>query len=204
MLKRLDTSVMSRPICYKPIVEYTVFDFNYYDKDGFELNLAEQKYYTKMNYPLDNCLNHLCFQQNWFISTSPEIIIDHSLILHRCGYEDQAREQLRYISKEIPQAGHLLSSKPKWGFDFALDSKDPSGYLFEVLHIEYDSKSYDNFVEHMISFEYKVRHIDWIDSAKKIIENKDKWQHLKGFEQNNWKSNYLIGWIKAEHTEKSF
>ena len=55
----------------------------------------------------------------------------------------------------------------------------------------------------MICFEYTVRHTDWQDAAIRIWNAKNKWDHLQGFEQNHWKAEYLLGWTKAEYTEKS-
>jgi len=203
MLKRLDVQTLSHPVCYKAINRYELDDFLYYDKDGFELNKAEQLYYNKMNYPLNSCLNHTCFQQNWFISDNKSIIIDHCLILHRCRYEDDALSQLKNLSKIIPQATLLINTKTKWGFDFALDTMDDEGNVFEVLHIEYDDYDYYNFINKMLAFEYKLRHTDWIDAGRRVLDNKNSWQNLKGFEQNNWKAKFLLGWSRAEYTEKS-
>lgn len=203
MLKRLDVQTLSHPICFKPISNYELKDFLYYDKDGFELNFAEQKFYNKMNFPLRDCLNHMCFQQDWFVSDTESLIIDHCLILHRCRYEEEALSQLQNISKTIPQASLLVNTKAKWGFDFSLDSIDSEGNIFEVLHVEYDDCNYHKFTDKMISFDFKIRHTDWLDAARKILEHKDEWIHLKGFAQNNWKSNFLIGWSRSEYTEKS-
>ena len=201
MLKRLDIQAISHPVCYRPIHNYEADDFLYYDKDGFELNNIEKKYYQKMGYTLLDCLNHTCFQQTWFISK--KIIVDHCLLLHRCRYEGEALTQLHKISSVIPQANLLIKTKAKWGFDFALDSIDDDGNIFEIIHIEYDNLDYHKFVDMMILFDIKIRHTDWIDAAAKILANKDKWQHLRGFEQNNWKAKFLINWDKAEYTEKS-
>jgi hypothetical protein len=75
--------------------------------------------------------------------------------------------------------------------------------MFEVIHIEYDSYDYDEFRDTMMYIEYRFFIMDWQLAAQKIWSLRDKWQHLKGFEQNHWKANYLIGWDKAEYTEKS-
>lgn len=203
MLKRLEVSVLSHPVCYKPIAKYSPNDFLYYDKDGFELNLAEQNYYNRNNYLLSNCLNHNCFQQTWFISESKDILIDHCLILQRCRYEDAALEQLNYLSRSIPQANLIAKTRAKWGFDCAIDGFDEHGSIFEILHVEYDDYDYNKFVNKMLTFEYKLRHTDWIDAGEKILDNQETWKNLKGFEQNNWKAKFLLGWSKAEYTEKS-
>ena len=96
----------------------------------------------------------------------------------------------------------LIKTKLKWGFDFALDAVR-DGEVFEVLHIEYDNNNFDDFRNRMINFEWTVRHTDWVNAADQIWQARDQWQHLKGFDQNHWKSKFLIGWDKAEILEKS-
>lgn len=206
MLKRFDVKIISNPTCNIPIKDINADDFRYYDKDGFELNLAEQDYYRLMGYPIDHpILNHVCWQEPWFEleDKNKNLILDHSMILHRCNYSDSAFYQLTELKSKIPEADYLLKTKSKWGFDFALDAVDSENNTYEVLHIEYDNRNYDVFSDRMINFEYSARHIDWFDAAKRILKEKDKWIHLKGFAQNNWKANFLLGWKKAEYTEKS-
>jgi hypothetical protein len=202
MFYRFDYQLISNPCCSQAVEGLTAEDFQYYDKDGFELNLAEQKYYEKSNLPLNNCLNHYCCQQPWFRSDRPTLILDHSLILHRAGYVGEAAEQLQSMKGHWPRAEFLLQTKQKWGFDFALDAV-VNDTVFEVIHIEYDSYDYDHFVNRLIMFEQQVKHYDWHDAANRIYATKDQWQHLKGFEQNHWKANYLLGWQRAEYTEKA-
>jgi len=197
---------MSNPACEKPVQELDSKDFQYYDKDGFELNLAEQKFYAAMGYPInDPILNHHCWQETWFEleKTDSKLILDHSMFLCRCRYVGEAEHQLLALRNTIPQADMLLRTKQKWGFDFALDAVSEDGTIFEVLHIEYDHCDYDFFKNRMLRFEWTVRHTDWVAAADSIWASRDQWQHLTGFDQNNWKSKYLINWDKAEYTEKS-
>jgi hypothetical protein len=206
MLKRFDVPIVSNPVCNEPIYNINVEDFKFYDKDGFELNQAEQKYYRMMNYPIDHpVLNHTCWQEPWFELENKDkgLILDHCMILHRCSYADYASYQLEKIKQQIPEAGWLLDTQQKWGFDFALDAVDTNGNIYEVLHIEYDNLNYDEFVKNMISFDFTIRHTDWINAAAKVKQHQDEWKNLKSWEQNNWKSNFLIGWKKSEYTEKS-
>lgn len=203
MFKRNNISIISNPCCSKKIGHLEKDYFLYFDKDGFELNQAEQLYYRESGYELENCLNHVCFQQPWFKSEVDNLILDHSLVLQRCCYEDAAKAQLLSIKKDIPQASLLLEVKAKWGFDFALDSIDSDGNIFEVLHVEYDSRHYETFLNKMLSFEFLIRHTDWIEAARSVLAHKDQWTNLKGFEQNHWKAEFLIGWKKAEYTEKT-
>jgi hypothetical protein len=206
MLKRFDVTVISDPICSEPINNFNPIDFKYYDKDGFELNQAEQAYYRQMGYPVDNgILNHHCWQEQWFDieEKGTKLIVDHSMILTRCSYTGAALYQLQKIAKNIPEAQLLIDTPRKWGYDFALDAVSPDGKVYEVIHIEYDNKDYDKFCSSMLSFDYTIRHTNWIDAARKIWECRDEWQSLRSFAQNDWKANYLLGWKKAEYTEKS-
>jgi hypothetical protein len=206
MFKRFDVSIVSNPTCNEPIYDIVAEDFRFYDKDGFELNRAEQHYYKMMSHPIDHpILNHKCWQEPWFELEYKDIglVLDHSMILHRCNYTEHAAYQLQKIKATIPEADWLLNTPQKWGFDFALDAVTPDGKIYEVLHIEYDNYNYDEFRSRMILFDHQVRHNDWRDAAKQILAHEDEWKNLTGFAQNDWKSNFLIGWKKAEYTEKS-
>ena len=204
MFRRRDITMMSNPQCWQS-TEVLAEDFRYYDKDGFELNKAEQKFYQANNLPVIDCLNHLCWQETWFEleDRNHNLILDHSMFLCRASYEGPAREQLLELKSSVPTADLLLRTRQKWGFDFALDAVSDEGTVYEVLHIEYDNYDYDHFKDKILMFDFRVRHTDWLDSALLIWSKRDEWQHLKGFEQNHWKSKYLIGWSKAEYTEKS-
>lgn len=205
MFRRFDVSPKSNPVCTKAVETLTAEDFAYYDKDGFELNQAEQKFYSAMNYPIQYpILNHTCWQEPWFkLEDRVEgLILDHSMFLCRCSYSGAAQEQLIKLKTEIPSADYLLRTKAKWGYDFALDAVRDST-TFEVLHVEYDHRNFDQFNTHMIKFDWRVRHTDWRDAADRVWAKKDAWQHLTGFEQNHWKAEYLLGWSKAEYTEKT-
>ncbi len=206
MFRRHQVTLVSNPSCHKAIEGLEVEDFQYYDKDGFELNLAEQKFYSAMDYPIwSNILNHHCWQEPWFELENKDhnLILDHSMFLCRCSYDGAALEQLKKLQHQTPLADLLIKTRRKWGFDFDIDAVADDGTVYEVLHIEYDHYDYEHFKNRMIGFEYTVRHTDWKDAARKIWDQKDQWQHLQGFDQNHWKANYLLGWTKAEYTEKS-
>jgi hypothetical protein len=134
--------------------------------------------------------------------TDDKLFLDHSIVLHRCSYSGDAYNQLADLAKNIPQAQMLLQAKQKWGYDFDLNAVSPTGEVYEVLHIEYDSTDYEKFKDNLIYMEYLIRHTDWKAAAKKIWDNKDQWCSLKGFDQNHWKANFLIGWTKSESLEK--
>lgn len=205
MFRRHQVKLMSNPVCNKT-AEVTAQDFRYYDKDGFELNQAEQKFYAAMNYPIHHpILNHRCWQEPWFELERDDLglILDHSIFLCRASYNGQAQEQLEQLKSTVPLADYLLKTRAKWGYDFALDAVHDT-HVYEVLHIEFDSYNYEKFKNHIIHFEYIVRHTDWEDAAKRIWQHRDQWQHLQGFDQNHWKAEFLLGWKRAEYTEKAY
>lgn len=206
MFRRSEVTLISDPVCRRSVSEIEDSDFRYFDKDGFELNKAEQKFYSAMSYPIDHTiLNHTCWQQPWFELEKPveKLLLDHSMFLCRCSFADAAEQQLKQLKTTLPAADLLLRCKQKWGFDFALDAVAPDGTIYEVLHIEYDNYHYEHFKNQMLNLEWIIRHTDWLDAAHKIWEKREKWQELTGFEQNHWKSKYLINWDKSEYTEKS-
>ena len=206
MFSVLPITLTRAPTCTKTVRGLSADDFQYYDKDGFELNRAEQKYYRAMKFPVDYpILNHTCWQEPWITLKDPQgqLILDHSMFLCRANYEGAAAEQLHKLQGKIPQASYLLQTKRKWGFDFALDAVSEDGSAYEVIHIEYDSYDYDIFVAKLYSFEQLVQTTDWYKAARIIWNTRELWSHLTGFEQNHWKAQYLLGWQKAEYTEKS-
>lgn len=205
MFQVYDSNINSNIFCFKSVNDLTKEDFQYFDKDGFELNIAEQKFYSAMNFPIHYpILNHCCWQVPWYTMEENEhgLFLDHSMTLARCGYNGHARDQLESIKKDIPQAQQLLQIKPKWGYDFDLNAISDDGTVFEVLHIEYDSRDYDQFAQSQLMFEQFVKRTDWVSAAKTVWKKRDEWEHLKGFEQNHWKANYLLGWKQAEYLEK--
>jgi hypothetical protein len=205
MFRRHNVTLLSNPSCEYTVDQLSISDFQYYDKDGFELNLAEQKFYRAMDFPINYpLLNHTCWQQPWFEleRSDLDLILDHSMFLCRCNYERDAAEQLKSLKDSVPLADYLLRTKRKWGYDFALDAVR-EGTTFEVIHVEYDHNDFDYFRNHMLNFEWTVRHTDWQDAADRVWSQRDQWQHLKGFDQNHWKAEYLLGWSKAEYTEKA-
>jgi hypothetical protein len=181
----------------------SVNDFRYYDKDGFELCAAEHKFYIANAVHLNPCLNHSCCQQDWLDLDSDKVFVDHALILHRFDYVGGARAQLLDLAETIPQAGWLLQTEKKWGFDLAIDSRAEGASMFEVVHIEYDDVHVDSFNEKLLLTQEHIERIDWEKAAAQIWSHRESWMYLKGFHQNHWKAKYLLGWNKAEYTEKT-
>jgi hydroxymethylpyrimidine pyrophosphatase-like HAD family hydrolase len=179
----------------------------YFDKDGFELTPLEQRYYSASGFQNKigaGCLYHTCWQEPWFRLDKEDFFhIDHSMILHRCDFQDDALIQLYRYSKSLPQLNYLISCKKKWGLDFSLDYMDiDSNKIIEVIHVEHDTDNYEEFLEMKYKFERFVLSTDWNHATDVLLKEKDKWLGLKGIAQNNWKANFF-GYDQAEITLKS-
>lgn len=195
----------NRAVITKPLADaaFTPADFQYYDKDGFELCKAESSYYFVNKVPLLNRLNHICCQSDWIQIQTDNVYTDHSLILHRYSFEDEAREQLLAWRHNVPQVDWLLQTRRKWGFDIAIDATNDLPSAFEVVHIEYDDCDFGSFLEKMAPTKEMIERTDWQQAARQVWYHRGQWEHLKGFAQNHWKARYLFGWDMAEYTEKA-
>ena len=197
------TPAYTKDITCTKTSDLEVGDFRWYDKDGFELCPAEKKLYTEMDFPLTECLYHLCWQDTWLTTDHPNFLIDHAMLLHRCDFDSAAKEQIQSFTSKNPIAQLLLRSKKKWGFDFALDYIDDNQTIWEVVHIEWDSYNFNEVVDMTDSILEKILSSDWEDISSYIIKNKDEWSNLEGYRQNDWKAQQIFGWSLCERTLKS-
>jgi hypothetical protein len=179
-------------------------NIRYFDKDGFELTKLEQEFYVCNEFKdrLNTCLNHLCWQEQWFEIESDNFVLDHSIVLHRCSFIDEAREQLLRNIKKVPRVSYLLQTPSKWGLDLSLDFIDNNGLLTEVIHIEFDTKTYHEFLQLKEEFENFILSTDWYHVYRYLDRHRNEWESLVGFEQNDWKAKHL-GFKKAEVTHKA-
>jgi len=174
----------------------------YFDNDGFELSFLEQEYYRENQVPIDNILNHFCNQKEWIKCSGEVFKVDHSMILQRWEFVEEAKKQLENKKNFFPQLNKYLRLNSKWGLDFSLEYYKEDIAL-EVLHIETDYSNYYDALEAKDFFERKIQSTDWDDFTKNIIKNKTDWQHLQGMDQNDWKAVYW-GLDRAENTLKAF
>lgn len=197
-------NVPSLLVCTNSVHHLQNSDFQWFDKDGFELNVAEQKFYNAMGYNLDTgILNHICREEEWItLYPNDRLYLDHSMIMYRCGYAGNARKQIYDYSLKFPYAKILLQANAKWGYDFDLNAISDTGEVFEVLHVEYDSNDYDTFVKSKCWFEKMVVNTNWREIADQVWYYKDEWHHLKGYQQNHWKAKYILDWEESEVLEK--
>lgn len=179
-----------------------LYNVKYFDNDGFELSSLEQEFYKANNIVLNSCLNHTCCQREWLVYENDNFFLDHSLILQRFYFTEEAKAQLLSKSKELPQLNKYIKLKPKWGFDFALEYYYENEVI-EVMHIEMDFNNYNNALEAISKAESKILSTDWEHFTNSLKLSKSEWQYLPGMEQNDWKARHW-GLEKAEFTQKAF
>lgn len=173
----------------------------YFDNDGFELSFLEQEFYRENNVKLNYTLNHGGDQRDWITGGDEHFKLDHSMLLQRWYFVDEAKSQLEYKRKEYPQLNKYLKIVPKWGLDFALEYYNENSWM-EVLHIEMDYRSYDEAEEAKENLQKQLLSTDWVDFVKSLIRSKSQWDSLPGMEQNDWKAAHW-GLKKAEITQKA-
>lgn len=188
----------------KPVDDGLINEHNYrhFDNDGFQLNRLEQEYYNANGIYITECLGVQAAHYPWITAINTgNFIIDHSLIMTRYSYSDEAREQLEKASYDYPYLKKYLLLKPKWGFDFALEYAGEN-YL-EVMHIEQDFDSYHEAVNCKARFEQLVIQEDWTHFVSELEKRRAIWEPLQGMARNDWKARFW-GFDKAERTLKAF
>lgn len=175
---------------YKPRMEdVSIFDQNGYDMCPVEIKFADVNGFTKSFHRS----THIALRQEWMTHepVTSGAHLNHCNIFERKGYIEGAREQLISWARENALIWKIIKIKPKWGLDFSIDYADHDGNVFEVLHWEWDSFSYDEVIEKRDKYEPILRNTDWNDAAKKLLRIKDQWYNLDFFEQSNYKCNYF-------------
>lgn len=200
----------SELVCVDEVVGH-VFDeteFQYFDKDGFELNKAEQLFYDASGHDIHTgYLNKPAWMSLWIAMDDPEkasrFFIDHAFCTYRCNYRGAAADQIKEHLDLYPQAQQLLQIRPKWGFDVDINAIADDGTVFEVLHVEYDTYFYKQFNTQRQIVEDQLMSINWDDAADEIWDRRSEWTKLTGYKQNDWKANLLLGWKYSEYIKKA-
>lgn len=185
MFEVLQTKLTNKHVLTRPIDwsqdEFLTCQLSQFDREGYELLPIEQEYYKAENYLLhkENVLAHESGQgeagwhailNSWITQTEkhPNLYLDHSLVVHRLGFGGEALQQIEYYSKQRPELQKLIHTKTKWGHDFCLDWIDEDG-VTEIIHWEWDFRSFEDYTNHRIQMEELVYNTDWISHSAKII-----------------------------------
>lgn len=177
--------------------EYSILttSMNYFDKEGYELNLLERRFYQENKVKLGNHLYHVCAQEDWIVGTNEPTkvgpFLDHSMIVTRWDYQESAREQLERHKSQRPVLNKLLNISPKWGIDLSMDYLWPSGEIMEIFHIEMDRHSVEEISIWKERVENIIKNNDWNDIAQKIFLRKNEWSMLNSDDQSDWKCQFI-------------
>jgi hypothetical protein len=122
--------------------------------------------------------------------TKEGVVLNHSFILYRRSYNGDAGIQLQKMSLKDPRINRIVKQKPRWGLDISLEFIDKDN-VFEIVHWEYDTDSYEKIEELRDRYEPLFLNTDWQDGAKEIFKRKDEWINLGFFPQSKYKCEYF-------------
>lgn len=169
--------------------EVALFDQNGYDMCPVEIKFAKKSGFM-MSY---HRKSHIALRQDWMVHepTNVGAHFNHCNIFERKGYADDAKSQLMVWAASNPMLWKMIKIRPKWGLDFSVDYVDTDGNVFEILHWEWDSFSYDEVIDKRNKYEPMLLDTDWNDAGKQLLKRKDEWYNLDFFAQSEWKCNYF-------------
>lgn len=180
---------------YTPIdIVVNPADVALFDQNGYDLSTVEQ-YYAKANgYSfVFHRPSHIAIRYDWFQQPQTYVgaMINHCNLFERKGYRGEALDQIKGLCGLYPVFWKVAKIRPKWGLDFSIDYCDNEGNVFEILHWEWDTFSYDEHIDKKVKYEGYFESIDWNDAGKQLLKCKDKWFNLNFFEQSQWKCDYF-------------
>jgi len=176
-----------------------------FDKDGYEITCTlERLFYERNRVSLNKSIQkHVAPVKEWYYNEAEHgLVVDHSMLLTRWAFADEAREVITYAAKERPILNKLLGINPKWGIDFSLDWIDQKGCM-EVIHIEQDFLTLDEANEAKMKLETLIENTDWEDGVRQLIKRKAEWEHLCSDDHSDYKAQYF-GWHRAFDSKKVF
>lgn len=158
--------------------------------NGFEL-CAMEKSYAWANHDRSAYLDSM--KTDWFESEDhcEGCVLNHSFLLWRCGYSDEAAAQLDCWSQSWPIYHRVRQIRPKWGLDFSMEWVDRSGTVFEILHFEHDFFELSACQDMQQCYQQKFLTADWPDLARRVYANRSQWQDLSFFAQSRWKCEFF-------------
>lgn len=204
-VKILDNPFSNNPEISKSVEDnfFTDFRFEYFDKDGFDLNVFEAELYKRNGVQVQPLLNRNANHYVWFDHkfAGKGVHIDHSLLMLRRSYAGELAAQIRQKSQQNPLLNKLLMLRPKWGIDVNIEFVFDDGSILEVFHHESDHCSFDDYVASKHELEQFVLDTDFKHAAHKLLETKHLWRDLCGDDQTDYKARYF-GFNRAYTTQK--
>ena len=197
------------PYLTKPIERHLVetLPFKDFDKDGYEIPTPlEYLHYEANDIEINKEIQyHIAPVQEWYRDTEQSehgLVLDHCMLLYRCSFAGEAREQLIEVSKSRPILQKLLNIKPKWGVDFSLDYVTQN-LVMEVIHIEQDFDNLEEAYSAKERLEKIIDNTDWYEGAVELWKRKDEWINLSSDDHSDYKAQFF-GWHRAFDNKKVF
>lgn len=206
----MDVGIKPNPFSENPEMTKSVeedlfagFPFEYFDKDGFDLNVFEAEVYKRNDIEVQPLLNRNANHYVWFEHefTGRGVHFDHSLLMCRRSYAGDLAAQISQKSQENPLLNKLLMLRPKWGIDVNVEFVFNDGSIMEVFHHESDYYSFDEYCENKEHLERFVEDTDFEDAANHLLRDKHLWNDLCGDDQTDYKARYF-GFDRAYTTQK--
>jgi hypothetical protein len=157
-------------------------------------------------------MNQYQFRNGWRVAgVDAQTVGDE---LHRI-YQDNGALTAPLVVDEARPDDAPLHPAFEWNDEVAaeLHREHQARTMIRSVEIIRDDQAHPSFVHvstvgSYIPGEVVVQDFDlyesaWRDAADRVWQHRDQWQHLQGFDQNHWKAEYLLGWKKAEYTEKT-
>ncbi|MBV36237.1 MAG: hypothetical protein CMP47_12440 [Rickettsiales bacterium] len=206
----MDVKVTDNPFSENPEMTKSVgddifadFPFEYFDKDGFDLNVFEAEVYKRNDVEVQPLLNRNANHYVWFDHEfkGKGVYFDHSLLMCRRSYSGELAEQIGQKSQENPLLNKLLMLTPKWGIDVNVEFVFDDGSIMEVFHHESDYYDFDEYCDNKAHLEKFVADTDFEDAANVLLRDKHLWNDLCGDDQTDYKARYF-GFNRAYTTQK--
>jgi len=175
----------------------------YFDRDGYELTEVERAIHRYFNIPVGDCLNHHSVCSEWITDEDElPIILDHSFILTRYAYDDDAADIIRRKSEEDKRFLKLLSLRPKYGVDISIEYVE-NDKITELLHIEIDSTNLNGIKQAKSKLEQTIPTLDFANKAKELMKLRSEWENLQSDDQSDYKARFF-GFNRAFDNLKAF
>jgi hypothetical protein len=124
-------------------------------------------------------------------NTRSGVVLNHSFLLYRRGYDGDAGRQLWDLAQDDPRIHRIAQQRPRWGLDISLEYIQADGTVFEIIHWEYDTDSWSDVEEKRQRYQDKFLLIDWEHGAQQLLKRKSEWHHLGWFPQSKYKCDYF-------------
>lgn len=174
----------------------------YFDRDGYELTEVEMAIHEFFSIEIGDCLNHHSVCQNWIEFDEFPIMLDHSFISARYGYDEEAKEAIKKKAEKDPRFLKMLSLRPKFGIDISLDFVY-EGRITELVHIEADFTNIAEAIDAKEQAEEILSKVDFMKKAEELISLRSEWESLQSDDQSDYKARHF-GFNRAFDNIKAY